>query len=155
MAQSLAGSPVIAARGVESEPWAVSMQRVTNLTSDVLTPSEMWYAVQRVRSGLPMQALAQQRNIRFVIPAEQVRKMRADPDIGGDIGDFDESFGATRNVTHVMTATFRSVTRFNSLGNDRSDLYYAEFEMLDMASGVPVWTDRFEFKRRAKGKVWD
>ncbi len=155
MAQSLAASPVIAARDAQSTPWVVSMQRVTNLTQDVLTPSEMWYAVQRVRSGQSMVALAQQRNIRFVIPAERVREMRNDRDIGGDIGDFDETFGESRNVTHVLTATFRSVTRVNSLGTDRSDLYYTEFEILELASGVPVWTDRFEFKRRAKGKVWD
>lgn len=153
MATSLKRSDALRERTPSSSPWWIAVQEVTNLTSDVLSESEKWFVVQRIRSSLPMQAVQEQRNVHFVIPRAQMQRMRRDPTIGAQVGDFDQRFGEDRPVTHVMTAVLRSATRAQA--RQRTDLYYAEFEILDLDTGEPVWTDRFEFKRAATGHIWD
>lgn len=149
MAQSLAASPAIVQRNADSPRWVVSIDKVLNLTSDVMTPAEQWYVIARLRSSLPMSALAESRNIVFVIPAEQARRMRSDP----DAQTFSEDFASDRRPTHQMTATFRSVDR--AIAMHATTMYYAEFELIDLTTGEPVWIDRFEYKREARGHVWD
>jgi hypothetical protein len=148
MAQSLADSAAFASRRPDSEPWFITINKVQNLSSDVMTDSEQWLIIARLRGELPLAALREQKNVHFVIPAERVAKMRADPNL-----EYDERFGAQRRATHEMSATFRSITR--ATARDRTDYYYAEFEIVDLAAGAPVWSDKFEFKRSAKGHVWD
>ena len=152
MAQSLKQSPALRDRTPQSPPWWISVQEVTNLTSDVLSESEKWFLIQRVRSSLPFQQVRERRNIRFLIPYQQIRRMRNDPDIGSRVGDIDERFGEQRSPTHVMTVVLRSATRAQA--KQRTELYYAEFEIMDLATGEPVWADRFEFKRAASGHIW-
>lgn len=153
MAASLSRSPAILDRTADSPPWVISVQKVTNLTTDVMTPSQQWYVIARLRNSLPIQKLWDGKRISFIIPAEQVQRMRADPDIGLDSGNMNADFGSQRQPTHVMTAVFRSATRAQA--QVRTDLYYAEFEIMELAGGLPVWTDRFEYKRQAFGHVWD
>lgn len=149
MATSLAQSEALAERGPDAEPWVVSIHKVENLSDDVMTQSEQWAIIARLRGTLPIQALREQKNVRFVIPAEQTMRLRGE----GGFGDAADAFGAQRRPTHLMTATFRSVTRAQA--ERRTDLYYMEFVILDIADGTTAWTDRFEFKREAKGHVWD
>ncbi len=149
MAASLAHSDPVASRAADSPRWVITIDRVQNLSSDVMTDAEQWAIMARLRGAAPIRALWDQKNIRFVIRAERVEKIRRDPDLYA----FDDSFGAERRPTHQMSATFRSITRATAV--DRTDLYYCEFEILDMASGEPVWSDRFEYKRSAHGHVWD
>ncbi len=149
MAASLAHSDPVALRTADSPRWVITIDRVLNLSSDVMTDAEQWAIMARLRGAAPIRALWDQKNIRFVIRAERVEKIRRDPDLYA----FDDSFGAERRPTHQMSATFRSITR--ATARDRTDLYYCEFEILDMASGEPVWSDRFEYKRSAHGHVWD
>lgn len=150
MAQSLAASPAIAQRAPESDPWIVSIDKVLNLTSDVMTPAEQWAVMHDLRSSTPLQTLYQEKNIRFILPPERLAAMRNDSDAPGEF----ESLGVNRTPpTHTMTATFRSITRAQA--EQRTDLYYAEFEILNHATAEPVWIDRFEYKREATGHVWD
>lgn len=149
MALSLTQSPALAARSADSPAWVVSIDKVRNLSSDVMTEAEQWAVMADLRSSASMGTLRQQKNIRFVLPPERVQKMRLDP----DAYEFDRSFSSERQPTHVMTATFRSVTRADA--DRRTDLYYCEFQILEFATGQPVWADRFEFKRQARGKLWD
>lgn len=149
MAQSLARSEALANRGPDSEPWYITVNKVQNLSSDVMNESEQWMVIAKLRAELPLLALREQKNITFVLPAERVAKLRNHP----DYVEYDERFGAERQVTHEMTATFRSLTRAQA--KERTEVYYAEFEMLDLRTATPVWSDRFEFKRSAKGHVWD
>lgn len=139
MSDSLADSDAIAERGPDSEPWVVSINKVMNLTSDVMSESEQWSIVEQIRGSLPMSDLWKTKKIRFVLPAE---RREADPMLSDDAG-----------VTHVMTATFRSSTR--AVADGRTELYYCEFELMDLKTGVPVWLDRFEYKRTASGLLWD
>ncbi len=149
MAQSLRDSEAFAKRGPDSEPWTVSMDKVLNLSDEVMTPNEQWSIMAQVRGAADIQALWDEKAVRFVIPPERVEQLR-----NSEYGyDFDDSFAQNRKVTHTLTATFRSLTRAQA--KQRSDLYYCEFEILDFATHEPVWTDKFEFKRSAKGHVWD
>lgn len=149
MAQSLAASGAITSRAPDSTPWVVSIDKVQNLTSDVMTEGEQWGIIARLRGTLPIRALKDQKNIAFVIPPEQMKRIQLDGAVAGQ----EQEFGAQRTPTHLMTATFRSVTR--AVTKDRTELYYAEFELLNIHDGTPVWTDRFEYKRQARGHVWD
>lgn len=149
MAHSLLTSDAIASRTPDSSPWTVSIDKVLNLSDEVMTVNEQWSIMAQVRGAAPIQVLWEEKQVRFVIPPERVIALR-----NSEYGtDFNEGFAQDRGVTHTMTATFRSVTRAQA--KQRSDLYYCEFDLLDFATGEKVWSDRFEFKRQAKGHVWD
>jgi hypothetical protein len=149
MAQSLLISDALAERGSDSEPWVVSIDKVLNLSDEVMTQNEQWSIMAQVRGAAPIKALWDEKAVRFVIPPERVLELR-----NSEYGpDFTDGFAEDRRVTHTMTATFRSVTRAQA--KQRSDLYYCEFDLLEFATGEPVWSDKFEFKRQAKGHVWD
>jgi len=150
MAQSLAQSDALRDRTAGSTPWVISIDRVQNLTKDIITESERWYVIQRLRSSLPIRAMSQQKNITFVIPRERLDAIRNNPKI--DVSD-DPNFGSQRTPTHQMNAKFIGGERADA--TNRTDTYYCEFEIMNLATGVPEWTDRFEYKRTAKGHVWD
>ena len=145
LAAGLAASDIITDRGSNSPLWVVSIDKVQNLSSDVMTEGEQWSVVHRIRGSLPIQALWTQKNIRFVVPPDRRDALQAS-------GEF-ESYGSTRRPTHQMTVTFRSVTRADA--QHRSELYYCEFELIDLLSSQLVWSDKYEYKRAAVGHVWD
>jgi len=149
MAQSMLASEALNRRGPTSEPWVISIDKVLNLSDEPMTENEQWSIMAQVRGSLPIRELWDSKAIRFVIPPERVIELRN----SGENTDFAEGFGAGRKATHTMTATFRSITRAQA--TRRSDLYYCEFELIDLKTGEPVWSDRFEFKRQARGHVWD
>jgi hypothetical protein len=149
MAQSLLSSEAIADRVPKDEPWVVSIDKVLNLSDDVMTANEQWSIMAQVRGAAPIQALWDEKAVRFVIPPQRVVEMRDNP----DATEFTDGFGTERRVTHTMTATFHSVTRAQAKA--RSDLYYCQFDLVNLTTGEPTWSDRFEFKRQAKGHVWD
>ena len=149
MAASLRESEVIAQRTPGSEPWVVSFDRVRNLSSEVMPSGEQWWVVANVRGAQPMLDLWEEKRIQFVLPAEHARRMKPRLDAEG----VDAAFGSERAVTHTITATFRSITRADAM--QRTDLYGCEFRLLDLRDGTDVWNDWFEFKRVARGHVWD
>ena len=149
MAQSLLSSDALASRGADSEPWTVSIDKVLNLSDEVMTESEQWSIMARVRGATSIQALWDSKAVRYVIPPERVVALRQNE----DAVEFHQDFGNDRHVTHTMTATFRSITRAQA--KQRSDLYYCQFDLVDLATGETIWSDRFEFKRQARGHVWD
>lgn len=149
MAQSLASSDAVRLRPPDAPRWVVSIDKVLNLSSDVMTESEQWAIMARLRASAPITAMWDQHNIRFVIPPERAAQLRA----SDNSFEFARGFGSQREVTHTMTATFRSVTRAQA--DRRTDLYYCEFALVDLRDGAPVWNDRFEYKRAARGAIWD
>jgi hypothetical protein len=153
MAASLRRCPAIAARTPNSPLWVVTIDKVTNLSNDVMSEGEKWYIMARVRGMMPMLALRQDKNIRFVIPAERKDAMLNDPNIGVQAGELTDAFASERHPTHELEATFRSITRADA--THRTDAYVCEFQLLDLTSGEPPWVDQFEFKRAASGQVWD
>ncbi|MCC6285142.1 MAG: hypothetical protein IT439_07550 [Phycisphaerales bacterium] len=146
IAADLRSASFLAGRDAASEPWTVSIDKAVNLSSDVISESERWYIVQRVRSGLPMLSLSRERNIAFVIPAETWRRV-----MGDDPGEVPQDPG--RAPTHQMRAEFRSITR--TAGLDRTDAYVVFYAITDLRTGTEVWNGEYTFKRAARGRAWD
>ena len=151
MAQSLLASDALAQRTADSPPWFVSMQKMTNLSSDVMTDAEQWSIMADLRSSTPILDLREMKNVRFILPYERLQAMRhTDSDFAEDLP---ENFAYDRHVTHTLTAVIHSLVRADQVG--RTDLYYAEFQLYDLNTGQPVWIDRFEFQRQARGHLWN
>lgn len=145
MASRLRASEFLAGRGPDSEPMTIAIQRLTNLSSDVIPVGEQWWLMERVRAALPIVALGRERAIAFVIPAERAADLR--------MAGHEPAILSERAPTHTMDAVFRSVTR--SGGDHRTDLYMCEYRITDLATGELAWADSFEFKRAAFGRSWD
>lgn len=146
MAAKLRGSDFLKDRGPDSPRMVIAIQRVENLTLDIIPEADRWYLMDRVRSSFSLAELSKEKNIGFVIPAEKLRAAR-------EKGTLDDDFAAGRAPTHEMTATFRSVTR--AAGLNRTDLYLCEYRITDLADGTLDWSDAFEFKRAALGRAYD
>lgn len=147
MAASLAGSDFLRERGPDSERMVIAIDRVENLSSDVVPVSEQWYLMERVRASTPIQSLGTQRNIGFVIPAEHLKRLK-------ERGGAEAAMAAERRApTHAMRGVLRSVTRAVALA--RTDLYSFECRIIDLSTGDIVWSDSFELKRAAAGLSYD
>lgn len=146
MAQKLGASPFLAERTPESPRVVIAINKVENLTSDLIPESEEWMLMERVRGSLPIVDLGKQKNAAFVIPAEHLRSGRAR-------GNLPRGFAMERQPTHEMTATFHSGTR--DKGKARTDAYLIEYRITDLSSGALVWDETFEFKRVAAGLAYD
>ena len=147
LAASMAGSDFLRERGPDSARMVIALDHVENLSSDVVPVSEQWYLMERIRASTPLSSLGAQRNIAFVIPAEQMNQLR---DRGGAEAAL---MGAGRAPTHAMRGTLRSVTR--TAGVHRTDLYSFETRVIDLGSGAVMWSDSFELKRAAAGLAYD
>jgi hypothetical protein len=131
MTASLMGSDSIASRGAASAPWVITMDRVSNQSSDIIPEREKWAFVARLRSQLNHSPALQQRNIRFVLSkhaAEQVA----------------ERYDQRLVPTHALAATFYSITNLGRAA--RSDAYLCAFQLLDLRDDQLVWEDRYEVK---------
>lgn len=149
MARSLARSEAIADRTPDSEPWFVSIDKVRNLSSDVIPVAEQWAAMAMLRSSLPMRELGRDKRVAFVIPPEKVRSLEAE--LPGE--PVTDALRKGRRATHTLAATFRSITRGDR--ERQSDFYYLEFALFRLGQPQPVWSDRFELKREAVGQLYD
>ncbi len=149
MAESLRASDFLAQRNASSPPVYVSIDKVLNLSSDVLPEAERWRVMHDLRGRFPITSLWTEKQVRFVLPPERVQQYRLSTS-----GEDYDALGSDRRVTHTITATFYSSTR-TAAGESRTDSYYCGFQMIDLATGLIVWDDRFEYKRRAIGRVLD
>lgn len=146
MASQLGSSDFLRDRAPDSPPIVVAIDKVQNLTSDLIPEGQQWYLVSRVRDQLDVGTLRKTKNIRFVIPKEFLDKAKVAGTIEGDAG-------LQRAPTHQMSATFRSVTR--AAGKDRTDAYLCEYRITEIGSGALAWTGEYEFKRTAFGRAYD
>lgn len=148
MAEKLAASGFLKDRAPNSPPVTITLSKVVNYTSDVIRDSERWYLMYRVLDSVPLRELRANKNIKVVIPRERLEDLRiaaGDPDL--------PPLGEQRDPTHVMDATFRSVTY--QAGKARTDAYYCQYRITDIRSGEVAWSDGFEFKRSALGRLID
>jgi hypothetical protein len=146
MAGQLGSSDFLRERTAESPPIVVAIDKVQNLTSDVIPEGQQWFLVSRVRDQLDVGTLRKSKNIRFVIPREFLDKAKA-------AGTIEADAGLDRAPTHQMSATFHSMTR--TAGKDRTDAYVCEYRITEIGSGALAWTGEFAFKRTAFGKAYD
>ncbi len=146
VAGQLQTSDALQDRGPDDEPWVIAIDRVQNLSSDVIAVSEQWWLMAKLRSSLPMRTLSVDRAVKFVIPAEHLEAVRArDPELA--------EAAPERSPTHRMGAVFRSVTRVGQ--NGRTDLYQVDFDLVSLSDGQLEWSGSYEFKRLAFGRGWD
>lgn len=143
-------------RTSESRPMVIVVQKVENLTSDIMTEAEQWMAVRRVIDSLPIQELRSTKNIRLVIPRERHNQLHAReyarlPDVDAEL-----------KPTHLMTARFQSAVRAaravkseHSLTDARSEYYYFAYTITDLVGREIGWASSFEFSREGRGLLID
>lgn len=151
MAQSLRHSDAFANRSADSEPMIIAFDKVLNLSSEIMTRSERWGLMAGLQASQPIQTLWYNQRVVFVIPAQYAVDRRGTI----DAERLDKGFGSERGVTHIVTATFRSIERVGDGGDGRTDSYRCDFTMIDLKTNAPVWNDSFTFKRTAKGSIRD
>ena len=152
MVASLANSDFLRDRTPDSPRIYITTNKVENLTNDLIPVAEQWMLIARVQGALPTRQLAEQKNIRFQIPPEEVQVLRQ--------AGFEASINSGPATTHVMTAVFRSAPRLaretgSGFVGGRTDYYYLEYSITDVVSREIVWNDAFEFKREARGLAID
>ncbi len=133
----------------------VTINKVTNLTGDVITPAEQWMFVAHVRDRLAASQHLRRRNVAFQVEPERRDTLRG----AGYRGDF----GPIEAPTHLMAAEFRSAIRAaRTLNNDarghtdaRTDYYALAYHVTRLTDNQRVWSDAVEFKRQAFGLIID
>lgn len=146
MAESLATSDFLKGRTSHSPEIVLTLQKILNLSTDLIPEGERWYLIERVFDSVPIQTLRRDKNIRVIRPADHVKA-------GKDKGLFIQTGDVVAMPTHVLTATFRTITR--SGGNSRTEVYGCQYEIVQLTTGDVVWSEMFEFKRQAFGRSWD
>jgi hypothetical protein len=146
LAAKLSGSDLLLGRNAESPKMVIAIQKVQNLSTDLIPEPQQWYIMAKIRDSQSIMALRRLRNVAFVIPAEHLRGTGMDRET-------DQDLGAGRRPTHEMTATFRSATRAS--GRNRTDVYLCECRVTSLETGELAWTDTVEFKKSAFGKAYD
>ncbi len=152
MVDSLAGSEFLANRSPDSPPAWVVIDKVENLTNDVIPPAEQWMLIARLQSALPLQRFREQYRVMFQITPERHALLRQ--------AGFTGALDTPPAVTHTLAAVFMSAPRAGrdaKAGNvtSRSDYYYLEYRLVDVATRETKWLDTFEIKRQASGLAID
>lgn len=152
MVQSISSSAFLKERSPQSPPAWVTINKVQNLTTDVIPPSEQWMLVARVQSALPLAHFREAYNVRFQITPERHEMLRRE--------GFTGELSAAPTTTHTLSATFMDASRAGrqlatGLVSSRRNFYYLEYSLFDLASKEVVWTDRFEISREATGLAID
>ncbi len=143
MARSFAADPVIGRRGVSSDPWVISMDRVVNHTNQIIPSREKWLYMARLRSRLAVSDLSGQRSLLWVVSPERW------PTAPRELDDFEPRLPPT----HLLAAEFETLTSTSGAG--RSDMYVCSFQLTEIADGRLVWEDFWEVKRAASGLTYD
>lgn len=152
MVQSLAASDFLRERQPDSPQAWVVINKVENLTTDIIPVAEQWMLVARLQSSVPIKHLAQTKNVRFQITPERHEMLRQ--------AGFTDELITPPTVTHTLAAVFMSAPRAARDGKggqltSRSDFYYLEYSLLELETREVVWTDTFEIKREARGLAID
>ena len=144
--RKLMESDLLRNRTESSPKMTVTINKVTNLTSDLIPEGEQWGFVSSVWSNPDVQALARSKNIVTQIQPEVMERHRLQHEGAGTI---------FQPPTHLMSAEFNSATQWNrnreGFVDDRIDQYLMNYTMTDAKTGQVVWSAIVEFKRAAKG----
>ncbi len=146
IAAKLRASDFLGQRAPGSEPIRIALWKVTNLSTDVIDEADQWWFMYQLYSAEPLDVLAREKNIRFVIRADRVEMIRQRAGPGRRIP-------GERSPTHIMTGEFQSSTRL--VEQARTEVYLCAFSVEEIDSGEIVWEDFVEFKRAASGLLYD
>lgn len=149
MAESFAGSEVIASRPPDASPWVISIYRVVNHTNQIIPEREKWLYIGRLRAMLGRTDISKQHALIWIVPPERwpqiAEAMNADVEA--------EPANMRMRPTHLLTAEFSALTNTSAAG--RTDAYVCEYELLDLETSKIVWTDFWEVKRAVSGLTYD
>ena len=146
VALNLRNSDWMTSRDSTSEQVVVAMDKVENLTDDIIPSGEQWAIMTKIRTNANMVRIGREKAISFVIPKEFLIHAQQS-------GNIDNTFADLRSPTHEMSATLRNTTR--SIKDARTDVYICEFRITALATGELKWLDTFELKRQAFGLTFD
>lgn len=153
MVAKLSSSEFLADRDATSEPVVIVINKVENLTSDIIPVPEQWALMWKVQSAMPVVNLKKTKNVSFMLPPERMKLIAQKR---ADAGELPLPSAAP---THEMAATFRSITRRKmepgQAANQRMEFYGMEYRIENLASRELVWLELFEFKRLANGTIID
>lgn len=135
MVSSLLAADALAGRDEDSDPWIVTLDRVSNQTNDVMPRRELWAFMARLRSQISQSDELRRRNVQFVVPAEFAKT----------IGERHDDGAGRARPTHALTATFHALTNRQRTG--RTDTYVCAFQLLDLRTDELTWEDSYEVKR--------
>ncbi|MFA7236453.1 MAG: hypothetical protein WC058_06285 [Phycisphaeraceae bacterium] len=139
MAESLLGNPAIASRQADDEPWVITLDRVTNDTSDIIPEGEKRAYMARLRALLAQSPALNAHALKFVLPLAHAQSL-------------DEP-NRRLTPTHALAATFHTADNYSRQA--RSAMYVCAFELLDLRSDQIIWEDRYELKRGVTRSEWD
>lgn len=146
VALNLRNSDWMTTRNEQSEPVVIAMEKVENLTDDIIPRGEQWAIMTKVRANASMVRVGREKAITFVMSKDAVLG-------AAERGTMEGAEENRRNPTHEMSATMRNATR--SVKDARTDVYLCEFRITALATGELKWLDTFEVKRQAFGLTFD
>lgn len=127
----------------------IVINKVENLTTDLIPPAQQWMLMARLRGALPIQELADRRNIVFQVEPQRWALVRE--------AGFDGDLGTAKPPTHVMSAVYRSARREVRDPKEHgavvavTDLYDLRYTITNLQTRQIEWTDDFLIKRYARG----
>jgi hypothetical protein len=148
-AEKLKTSAFLADRKSDSPPITITLEKVENLTSDVISEAEQWKFLMEIQGSLDVVKVANSKNIHFQVTPERLAKLRSQ--------GWTKAGSAYQPPTHVMSAVFHSAARAGQdkegLVTDRVDQYFLEYSIVELKTGAVAWSDSVEFKKEAIGRV--
>lgn len=156
MAASLAASELLAVRTPDSPPMRLGLGELLNRSNERLSDMDRHATVARVLISPAMLELLASKNASVVLPPARTEELERFGVSGA------EAAASYEPPTHLVHATFRSMTRTATLarGRDkpadaRKDYFLVDFVIGEADSGKAVWADTFEFARLAGGTLAD
>jgi len=156
MAASLAASDLLADRTADSPPMRLGLGDLENRSNERLSDMDRRATVARVLISPPMLELLASKNASVVLPPARAEELQR-------FGVSDAQAAASyEEPTHLVDATFRSLTRTATLApkrdkpaDARKDYFLVDFVIAEADTRRAVWADTFEFARIAKGTLAD
>lgn len=149
-------SDTIRNRTPDDPPMRITFDRVTNLTTDLLTTSEQWQIVEQAIRSQEVSELKRQHNVTIIVPAVRARAIERESGEGAmraRTSALEADAYSDRLPTHRLEATLRSATRI--VESERAELYECVFLLTELQTGEQTTVSSTLIKRAARGRLWD
>lgn len=155
LAVDLAASPWLTSRSSASPPARIGLGEMENRSNERLAPVDRHATVARVLISPAMLDTLAAKNIAVVLPPAQAGELER-------FGVADAAAHAGYDPpTHLIGATFRSITRTAALtgsgrpADARKDYFLVDLVITDADTRRAEWAGTFEFARAARGVLAD
>lgn len=152
-ARSLAESSWLAGRTADSPKMVLVQAPLKNLSMERLTRADQAGLVDRLLFAEGVQQLLREKNVRVVVPPDEYARMQKYLTAPHVIVMDDRP-------THVLNTTVDSIVRTKGTTSDagafgRKDAVSINFTITALQSSEVLWSNRWEFVRRAEGLLAD